>query len=250
MSSSPPTLDLMSGLSGVDAVIVDDRCLNKLPNWTDASGNRAAACTTLDVLAALKAGGQINSADYRRARHRLRVAGYYAVSVEDEELRHLLATAPFAEGRLRETPELRAVRESLALPVINRAYLASEEHWLAGTRLAIFHAVRGAWAETSDVGRAEAEANWLLAIMPDPREWCVHPENDTAWAAAKQQMAFQLGLLLVFAAGTAERRRRYFAWLDDKLATPLQKDHPEIWEAALEFLRSYILKLAEGTSEA
>jgi hypothetical protein len=35
------TLDIMSGLSGIGVVIVDDRCLNKLPSWTDSGGHRA-----------------------------------------------------------------------------------------------------------------------------------------------------------------------------------------------------------------
>ena len=59
-----PTLDLMADLSGLDAVIADDRCLNKVPSWTDGSGRNAPSGTVIDVLAALRKAGQIDEEAY------------------------------------------------------------------------------------------------------------------------------------------------------------------------------------------
>jgi hypothetical protein len=235
----------MSDLSAIDAAIADDRCLNKLPTWTDRSGRSAVSGTVLDVLATLRTANQIDEEAYWRARHELRAGGHYAVPLESAELAHHVAAAPIADGKLRETPELRGVRESLALPQVNSCFLPSDEPWLNGARLAIFGSIRDLWLHTSELDHAEAQADWLLSILPNPLEWCLTPENETTWAAARQQAAVQAALLMVFVDVSAERRKRYFAWLDERLVTPLQMDHPEIWDATHDFLKSYIPRFIE-----
>jgi hypothetical protein len=244
-----PTLDLMSDLSGIDAAIADDRCLNKLPIWTDRSGRHAASGSVIDVLAALRTAGRIDEEAYWRARHQLRAAGYYAVPVEPAELLHHVSAAPITDGRLRKTPELQAVRESLALPQVNSCFVSTEGPWLNGARLAVCGTIRHVWLRTPDLDRAQAQSDWLLSILPDPLEWCPTPEIEAAWAAARQQAAVQVALMMLFVGASGERRKRYFAWLDEKLVTPLRKDHPEIWDAAVEFLTSYIPHFLETNDD-
>ena len=242
---SAPTLDLMSDLFGVDVAIADDRCLNKHSMWTDSSGRNAVSGAVIDVLAALRAADQIDEEAYWRARHQLRAAGYYAVPLESVELVHHVSAAPITNGKLRETPEMRAVRESLALPQVNNCFIPTEGLWLNGACLAICGAIRDLWLRTSDLDHAEAQADWILSILPNPLEWCLTPENEAAWAAARQQATVHIAFMMVFVGASGERRQRYFAWLDEKLVTPLQKDHPEIWDAAMDFLRSYIPRFIE-----
>jgi hypothetical protein len=99
--------------------------------------------------------------------------------------------------------------------------------------------------EATNYDHAEAQGDWLLSILPDPLAWCLHPENDLVWAAVRQQLAIQIGLLMVFLDGP--RQKRYFAWLEDRLLASARKAHPEIWDASLEFLKSYIARLMETT---
>jgi hypothetical protein len=136
------TLDLLCDLSEVDAVCADDRFLNKLANWTDAKGETAVFTSTLSVLAALHAGKQIDDSAYWRPRHKLRAAGYYAVPLEAAELALYLAAAPWGADGLRETPELKAIRENLRLPQINAIFVAKEFPWLNGIRYAVCTAIR------------------------------------------------------------------------------------------------------------
>jgi hypothetical protein len=92
-----PSLDLMSDLSAITAVAADDRCLNKLPTWSDGSGHHAVAASTLSILAALKGGNRLDEEAHRRARHKLRAAGYIAVPLEPDELKHHLLAAPITD---------------------------------------------------------------------------------------------------------------------------------------------------------
>ena len=245
-----PAFDLMYNLAEIDAVVVDDRCLNKLPTWTDSGERSVVAGSTLSLLDALKAHNQIDDEVFRRARHKLRAAGYIAVPLGSDELKHYVSAAPILDKKLRETPELRAVRESLSIARINRAFVEAEEPWLAGIRLAVYRAVHEIWTELPDADRAEACGDWLLSILPDPLAWCLHPEDETIWTAARQQLSAQTGLLMMFIGGTPQRRQRYASWLDDKLLKALRQKHPEIWDATLEFMKSYIVRVLERQSGA
>lgn len=247
--ASSPTLDLMSDLSGIDAVVADDRCLNKLPNWTDGASRNALATSSLSILTALKADGQLDEQAYWRARHRLRAAGYYAVPLDAAELLHHLAHASIADGKIRETPELKAARESLSLPRINDTFVPADQPWLNRARYAVYKAIHEGWLSSPDLDRARARADWLWSIIPNPLEWCLSPEVEADWAAARQQTAVQISLMMVLIDASGERKRRYFAWLEEAVVQPLQEMHPEIWRAAFEFLKSYITQLIEARDQ-
>ncbi len=244
-----PALDLMCDLSQINAVVVDDRCLNKLPTWTDSSGRSAVAASTLSILEALRAHKHIDNEVFWRARHRLRAAGYMAMPLEPDELKHHVVAAPVVGQRIRETPELRAVRESLSIGRINDAFIAAEDPWLAGIRFCVYKALREIWAESTSLDEAEARGDWLLSIYPSPLAWCLHPENESLWATVRQQLALQTGLLMVFIDGTPQRRQRYASWLDDRLLKGIREAQPEMWDAILDFLKSYIERLMEVERE-
>lgn len=243
------TLDLLNDLSGVDLVCVDDRFLNRLAHWTDGRGQTAVATSTLSVLAALHAGQHIDAPAYWRARHKLRAASFYAVPLEATELALYLAAAPVAGDVLRETPELRAIRENLRLPQINAVFVGEEVPWLNGVRYAICTSIREVWSAATGFDHAAAKANWLLSILPNPLEWCAEPENEGVWGAARQQLAAQVGLLLMFVGASIECRQRYFSWLQEAVIEPLQDKHPEIWDATKDLFKAYTARLTEVEDE-
>jgi hypothetical protein len=229
-----PTIDLLSDLSQADLALADDRCLNKEPFWGDAAQRRVPVGSTLDLLLGLKKAGKLDDAAFWMARHKLRIAGFYAVPLEPEELDHHLGRAIVSDGALRETPELKAIRESLALPKLVDAFMPTEDHWLLTIRHTVFRALRDAWANDPDIAAAQAKADWLLSIWPEPMAWCPDPENETNWATARQQSATQIGLLMVFLGGDQARRDGYFEWLESRVLAPLRTNHPELWDAAIE----------------
>ncbi len=239
------TLDLLTSLNGIDAVVADDRYLNKESNWVDSNGQRSKSCCTLDVLATLYQLGIVDKGDYWIARHKLRQAGYYAVPVDTEEILHHLHNAQVFGGSIRETPELKALRESLALPLINDAFITGEEIWLKCVRYSIFNSIRRSWVSTTSADIAKARADWLISILPNPMEWCSNTDNDGAWSKAKHETAAQVALYLVLAEANRERRLQYFKWLDSAVIAPLRKQHPKVWDLSLVLLRTYLADLFE-----
>jgi hypothetical protein len=240
-----PTLDLLFDLSQIDLAVSDDRCLNKEPFWADAASKRVPAGSTLDVLLGLKQAGRLDAPGFWGARHKLRMAGFYAVPLDVDELKHHLERATIAGGALLETPELRAIRESMVLPKLADAFMPGEDHWLATLRHTIIRTIRDLWVNEPDVAVAEAKADWLISVLPDPMAWCVDPENEASWTTARQQAAYQTGLLMIFVCSEKSRRERYFEWLEQRVLAPLQTNQPELWDSALEFVKSYIPRLME-----
>ncbi len=242
---SYPTLDLLADLSKIDLALADDRCLNKESFWADGALRRVPVGSTLDVLLTLKRAGKLDDAGVWGARHKLRMAGFYVVPLDTDELEHHLNRAAIEEGALRETPELRAIRESMVLPRLAGAFMPIEDHWVSTLRLVVSRAVRHLWLDEPEGAVAEAKADWLISVLPDPREWCLDPENETSWSMACQQAAYQIGLLMIFVCSDKLRREKYFAWLEQRLLVPLRTNEPELWDAVLEFVKSYIPRLME-----
>jgi hypothetical protein len=244
-----PSLDIMSNLDGIDAVITDDRCLNKLPTWSDGLGHSARAATTLEVLDELKAAKRLSDDAHLRARHKLRAAGYYAMPLREAEILHHLKAAPLDGKSIRETPELKSIRESVAVARINNAFLSAETPWLNGFRFEIIKGLRSLWTKSVAGDASEAQSDWMLSILPDPLEWCMEPENEAVWGAARRQAIAQTGFLLVFADGTVDQRRRYFTWLNDAYIKPFGQKRFELWSEVIPFLKSYMLRLLEADNE-
>lgn len=244
-----PTLDIAADLAGIGAVVSDDRYFNCKATWADKKSHRVPSATTLDILVTLK-NGRLSEEAYWEALHKLRTAGYYAVPLEPNELKRYLARAPISKGKLRETPELRAVWESVALPLVSGSFLATDNPWLAAVRFTVLRELRDVWLDESDYAAAEAKGDWLFDLLPNPLAWCVDAHSETQWETCFQQAAAQAGLLMVFTSTERERSRRYFAWLDRKLIKPLRTSQPELWSATLEHVRSHIPHLIEADDES
>ncbi|WP_375459486.1 hypothetical protein [uncultured Enterovirga sp.] len=246
VSAASPTMDLLSNLTVSGGVVADDRSLNRYPTWQDAAGHGAASLCSLDVLQHLEASGAIAAAVHWQARHRLRMAGYIAVPIAPEELEHHLAFAPLVDEELAETPELRAIRCSIALPGIRHCRLPSDEPWLTGVRFAIWKAMRHLWATANDPATKAARASWLLETLPDPIDWCLSPEDEQQWEAALQQSAHLYGALLLFVDSTNDAADEFRAWLSQSLLPAVEAKTPDRFARILSFLRKYIPELVAG----
>jgi hypothetical protein len=110
-ASNMHTLHLLSDLLGSDAVVFDDRALNKEPFVEDRTHHPAHIATSLDIIEDLHGRGVVSDADRRTYRHRLRTAGPCLVRADAIEVK-------FAAARNAQhaSPEFRALRDSIDLP--------------------------------------------------------------------------------------------------------------------------------------
>ena len=244
-SAAFPSIDILSDLTGIDAVICDDRFLNKEPFWTDGA-HKVPCASTVDVIAALNSRAVISEQQRYGYFHRLRVGGFYAVPIEPNELMSELLRARINAGVLEETPELTAIRHSLTIALRNRMFLDTESPWLDQSRLTIFQAIRETWSEKTVTVETIARADWLLALLPDPAAWCADPTDSDKWSVATQKAAAQIGMLVASPYLEDERQQKYGAWIEERLATPTRVNFRWLWDKAFQVYVFYLKRLTES----
>ena len=244
-SAAFPSFDILSDLTGIDAIVCDDRFLNKEPFWTD--GERRVLCgTTVDVIMALNSRAVISEQQRFDYLYRLRVAGFCAVPIEPNDVINELLRARINNGVLEETPELTEIRQNLTISLRSRMFLDAETPWLDQSRLAVFQALRAIWSGRSAAPERIARANWLLALLPDPMAWCVDPTNEEKWGVAAQKSAAQIGMLVASAFLAKDRQQQYGAWIEEELVTPTRANAPWLWEKAFQVYVVYLKHLMEA----
>jgi hypothetical protein len=220
MAINFPSLDILSDLSEIDAVAVDDRFLNKEAAWND--GTRQVPCvSTLEILLALNNRGVISEAQKYALLHRLREGGYYTVPTDALELLSELNRSTIEDEKLIETKELATIRTNLTIGLRSRMHSPLETPWLDYTRAVIVEAIRRLWTEDSALTSTIPRVDWLLAAFPMPLRLMKDPAEETQWVTAIQRMGVFIGLMLPPPVMAKERQVEYSKWIEQRLAAPV-----------------------------
>lgn len=239
-----PTLDFLSDLSKVDAVVADDRYFSKLTTWDD--GARRVFCgTTLDILQTLVEQNALSENDRFECLHKLRCGGFHAVPVSEVELLRALTRAKVSDGVLQETPELSAIRLSLSLASRSKTLTQSEHLWLDQVRVNFHMSLRKLWSEDSPTEVAVAQSDWLVSVVPLPLAFVDDPTDEQKWRIALEKSANQIGMALVAPFTNREREQAYGQWADERLAKRYRNSNRELWNIAIKFLGNYLKRLVE-----
>jgi hypothetical protein len=233
------TLHLVSDLAGADAVVFDDRALNKEPFVQDNRGHRAPSVTSLDVIEELHARGVISPADRRAYRHRLRIAGAALVPADAEEIR--LAAI---RNRQNESPEFRALRDSVDLARLAEIpRFPGEMPWFLAASSAPKTALMEIWKDEPDAERAASIASAILDILPRPEDWIARWEGQPPpeWIVAVNRV-IKAGLTLPFELGGDQRAiKAYNDWLEQTVLAPMRATEPESYAALVDHVKAFIL---------
>ena len=110
-----PLVDILEDVSCADAVCIDDRCFNSNHQLVDKRKLSVPLVGTFEWLDLRERQGVIGGKKRRASIHKMRVWGLFALPIGHNELQDLLADRSLDEnGMLRESAELRAIRENLA----------------------------------------------------------------------------------------------------------------------------------------
>lgn len=239
-----PSVDIMSDLSEIDAVVCDDRYLIHEGRWSD--GKRAVPCvTTLDLIRALNSRGQLSEPQIYEHHHRLRAAGYHPVPFDHEELKRELSRAEIENEHLVETPELTAIRRSLTIAYENQAFVDTEVPWFNHSRQVIYQVLRQIWSDRRLSVGTVARADWLLALLPNPLAWVRQPVDERTWNAAIQMATSHLAMLVTSPFSRVEIEQRYGAWVEERLLKHCRSAQPALYRSSIEFIAKFLRDLVE-----
>ena len=227
-----PILDLLADASSVDAAVIDDRCLGASPSLTDGSGKTVPVFSTLDLLDELVDRRAVTAARRREIRHLLRARCLFCVPIDHDEIRVHLDAATVFEGKVRETAELRVIRQYLARlnstdVLCTPADLAFQDMlWRVGTQ-----AIATLWSDaTIPISDAQAKCNWVAEnLVPEielAMRFADEPDRRMVDVAAAQLQAS-----VIVASADRDRRAACQAWYDQNVLSNYLPANSEVLDA-------------------
>jgi hypothetical protein len=238
-----PTFTVLRASDRVDAIVIDDRCMNRHAQIAGGPGsnNVTPIVCTLDILDDLARRGAITLEGLFALRTHLRRAGYQIVPIREDELTHYLLQARVVDGKLVETAELRAIRESLLCARMKKVVqLPDEGPALSEMLSAVTGAIRMVWQRKESAGDAAPRATWLTSLL-DLRGF-------SGSAVLGQERLFALhsqvsiAVRLVGISGELSRKLRepFKQWLDECLLRTMKATEPVAFDMVIGKVRHLI----------
>jgi len=239
-----PTFGLFNSVTNVEAIVVDDRSLNKHGNLDTGSG-RIPILTTVDLLNGFYSSGKITLENKLECLTFLRHAGYLFVPIANDELENYVSSATVVDKRLVETAELRAIREIfLRIRSTRFLQLPYEATWLIDTMQTFTETLKAQWRPEVDEATARARSEWLLALL-DRRGWA-HCFKNVNSSQVPFWHGHQIMLLLNAASiASAESKQKYFEWIDERVLAPISEEDPDLYLWIVERAKEVIAHVVE-----
>ena len=211
-----PVMDLLEDISPVEAAVVDDRMFADNSLLSDSNGVTVPLLSSLDILDALVARGTMSADAYRDALHTLRARCFFCIPIPSADLLRFLEGASVVEEKLRETAELRVIREYLArLHSTDVLCTPSDLEYLDALWNCGTFAIAKLWENDAiPVGETIAKADWVATnVIP-----CVELSMRFALDGPdrmRQVAAAQGGVILLGISSNTERRQAQAKWTGD-----------------------------------
>ncbi|MHC2282897.1 pimeloyl-ACP methyl ester carboxylesterase [Bradyrhizobium diazoefficiens] len=234
-----PTFELMRAAALADVVVVDDRHFNQHGNITGDFGVRQV-WTTYDLLTF-----SLSNSDLREKVTALRRAGLCFIPLKQDELMEFVQKAPVVDGKLIETAELKAVRESILVAQLSDSLqLPKEAVWLDTVSFCFIETIKAQWPDGIDEAMAIARSNWLLEPF-DIRRWASRYHDQGQPNAMSTRYRDQLLSLGMLNTGVKfETKQKYWRWYESALLEKVHQEEREFYAEIIDQVRSLILDAA------
>ena len=231
------TTSLMAGIAACDALCIDDRFINRHPILTEPSERSVPLVCVLDVLRSFVSQGRISVDDHWTARHKLRQGGFVFIPLESDELAHWLTVAQVNNGQLKESAELKTLRQTMAR-IHSLSVLTPEETLALSINL---HRVGKAsidrvWEDESlTIEQATMQSNWVwryLMHVDIGKPQYIAEDRYASWM--RDLLSLRLGnLLLPTTIRSQDRRAHYTRWLERFILDPLRPANADLIKKTL-----------------
>ena len=245
-----PTAAVFRNGATTDAILVDDRFINEHKSMEYAGQSRPIV-NSLELLDLLVLRGVLSASERNEARTKLRNAGFGLIPVEPTELESALQATPVENGRVVETAELQAIRESiLKARMTNVLQIPKELPWLTGCHKALLDVLSSQWKAGFSVDAARARSEWLAKLL-DPRGWSHRMPGSRA--DDLRTMHYRQHLLALIAAVPTDQPptvlRAYAAWLNESIVKEIAETDPENMSWLVETAKQMIDNLIKLLSQ-
>lgn len=243
--SKHPTVGVIALAGKCDAIISDDRFLNQHSNIGDEKV-QSPLYTTLDFIIALFLKGYVSNKELNQYFYRLRRAGYLFVPILDEELQSHLEASSVKGGELKETAELRAIRENLLRARMSDwLQLPKEAFWLDSVLNTLIRVMKRFWGEGLDLSVARACFDWVLNQL-DLRGWAhrIISENTEEFVSVGRGTHI-LMLVMPPQDVSEEVQREYWSWVEERVLEPIKEQFPDLYTWMIAWQKKEFSKLID-----
>ena len=239
-----PTIGMFGLATRCDAVIIDDRHINQ-HSYIDSGNAQTPIFTTLDLLDGLLKAGVISEDKRFNCRTILRRAGYCFVPLGERELECYLNLATIADGRVVESAELKAIRESiLAARMTDWLQLPKEAIWLNRVLITFVRVLKGLWEKGDDIDELTARSDWI-ADQVDVRGWVHRMAPEDGDNVVEMGRGAHILLFLTPPSATPKAvTDAYWEWIEQRILAPIKEGYPELYEWLLAWHREMVSRIA------
>ena len=245
---------MLKGCTEYDVLCADDRFLNHQPIFKGPSGREVAIACTLDVLRYLLSQGLIDEDNHWVARNKLRKGVFTSIPLEFDELMHWLKTATFHETELRESAEMRILRQSTArtynLDVSDLQNNPAVDVGFSRICVTVIHKI---WQETSlTIEQKKMLSNWVWGrLMTVPFLNPEHADKHMRGEWLQELMITRLSLLLSpqQCELPQEQCAGYIDWIEQSVLQTVKPANANIIKEAVKAICDLISKLGDGERE-
>lgn len=237
-SVSHPTTTILQLIEDADVAVVDDRFINKYQSISSGESAKPLI-STLDLLKFLTVQEKISIDRNFDLLAKLRLANFSLVPITTEELTACIANCSISNGVLKETAELRAIRENMLSVRMNNVLHSDKDfEWLDGITKAFMETIRQQWKDGMDVDSSSAKSNWLVSLC-DVRSWA------HAWKEESDQLVYRyrnwLTLLLLLPANFSKQNKdAYWFWLESTVLRKVREEDPDTYMYLSEWGKNFI----------
>lgn len=238
--SEHPSYGVFGMASRCDLIVSDDRFWTKFVNFGGDDG-RVPISTSIDIINHLAERGLLNEDQSRECLTQLRRGGYLFVPLKTNEIYELLSRAPVKGEKVRETAELRAVRENLLrVKMSGWLQLPNEGHWLLSTMSSLREVLGQLWKdERTTESESRARSDWLINLI-ETRGWIDGTgENKDASPVLIHALSIT-SLFILDQEISSERRKKFWNWLEGSVLEPIKEREPEVFKEIVKYVKSHI----------
>ena len=247
-----PSLAAYAMAGKCDVIVTDDRFMNRCGHFKHG-GHSVPIATSLDVLQHLVEVAAIARQEAFACRTQLRRQGYLFVPLQEDEVANHLKECAIADGQIRETAELKAIRESILLARMRGwLQLPAEWQWLNSTMATLRDALMGMWSGSDgNVEEMRTRSSWILNLL-EFRGWKTRGEAEDQQPAPTAEFTRAAGVASLLVPNrplSAERMQAFWSWLQEELLEPMKEQEPEAFAALVEISKDRISNIAQKASD-
>ncbi len=241
-----PTARAIALASDCDAIIVDDRFVNKHASINHGE-SQARVYSTLDLLDALVAAGSISPEERLGYRTVVRRSGYFFVSIDGDELAGHLSASEVKDAKVIEIAELKAIRENMLHARMTRwLQLPEESFWLDTTLRVLIRTLRNLWKPDGDPSCVRARSDWILDQV-DVRGWAHRFGSESGDSVVRAGRGVLILMMLAPLPETPQHvNDEYWSWIEVRVLAPIKEQYPDLFDLIMDWHRRKIAEIADS----